>query len=479
MKRHNTKKLLIIIIVLFISIGFAVLTSNLNVATTLTFRENVWDIHYENLKLIDCSSDNPTLTLDNDKDEITIGNTFDIPTDYIEFSFVVLNAGTIDAVLNQINVNLTTEQQKYIEYSFKYVLDDSTVAVNDKLFAGQGKLIKARFSYKYDINEFSTLDNTSITIGFKYIQPQSSSVTTWNYEYTGTEQVFYVPKNGTYKIEAWGAQGGSVHDNLYGGYGGYSTGTISLTKNTPLYVYVGGKGNNGEKMVVIPGGYNGGGNGFYTGSLDGESNSSGGGATHVATSSGLLKDLSSDTSSIILVAGGGSGSYMDPQSIGSSVGGSGGGYIGHLPVATTNRGSSSGARYNGTASTQSAGGAYSYAYNSSIPFYSQKNLLSGSFGQGGSFTSGVHLTTDSHFSGGGGGYYGGGSGFLNAAGGGSGYIGNTNLNNKIMYCYSCQESTEEVDETHIKTRSTTNVSATATSNYAKIGNGYVKITFVS
>ena len=479
MRKRNFKKFFILLLVLFISIGFAVLTANLNVNTSLTFRENVWNIHFDNLELVDCSSDNPTLSLNNDKDEITFTNTFDIPTDYIEFKFVVLNAGTIDAVLNQINVNLTTEQQKYIEYSFKYDIDDSTVAVNDKLYAGQGRVIKARFAYKYDINEFSTLDNTSVTITFKYIQPQTLNTSTWNYEYTGTEQVFYVPKNGTYKIETWGAQGGSVNATLYGGYGGYSTGNITLTKNTPLYVYVGGKGNNGEKMVVIPGGYNGGGNGFYTGSLGGESNASGGGATHVATSSGLLKDLSSDTSSIILVAGGGSGSYRDPQTIGSSVGGSGGGYIGHLPVATTNRGSSSGARYDGTASTQSAGGTYSYAYNTSIPSYSQKNLLSGSFGQGGSFTSGVHITTDSHFSGGGGGYYGGGSGYLNAAGGGSGYIGNTNLNNKIMYCYSCQESTSEADETHIKTRSTTNVSATATSNYVKIGNGYVKITFVS
>lgn len=48
-----------------------------------------------------------------------------------------------------------------------------------------------------------------------------------------------------------------------------------------------------------------------------------------------------------------------------------------------------------------------------------------------------------------------------------------------MYCYQCQSSENETDETNIKTRSTTDVSSTATANYAKIGNGYAKITFVS
>ncbi|MDO4995788.1 MAG: glycine rich domain-containing protein [Bacilli bacterium] len=468
MKRHNTKKLLIIIIVLFISIGFAVLTSNLNVATTLTFRENVWDIHYENLKLIDCSSDNPTLTLDNDKDEITIGNTFDIPTDYIEFSFVVLNAGTIDAVLNQINVNLTTEQQKYIEYSFKYVLDDSTVAVNDKLFAGQGKLIKARFSYKYDINEFSTLDNTSITIGFKYIQPQSSSVTTWNYEYTGTEQVFYVPKNGIYKIEAWGAQGGSCSNpttTYIGGYGGYSVGTISLTKNQAIYVNVGGSGEDSKGLDYIynlEGGYNGGGSGGKNGKNENTSTwAAGGGATHLAISDGVLSSFSSKISDLLLVSGGGGGSGCYITN--GFVGGAGGGYIGNSGNGVTPR---------ATGGTQSNGGT-SHNPDLHIP---------ASFGLGASVDNSKFDTIwNSAGSGGGGGYYGGGLGFnqYGSAGGGSGYIGNTNLSNKVMYCYNCQSSENEQDETHIKTRSTTNVNSTATSNYAKIGNGFAKITFVS
>lgn len=77
--------------------------------------------------------------------------------------------------------------------------------------------------------------------------------------------------------------------------------------------------------------------------------------------------------------------------------------------------------------------------------------------------------------GGGGGWYGGASGRMVGGGGGSSYIGNSRLTNKAMYCYNCTESTDEATYTV----STTDVSATATSNYAKSGKGYAKITLVT
>ena len=64
---------------------------------------------------------------------------------------------------------------------------------------------------------------------------------------------------------------------------------------------------------------------------------------------------------------------------------------------------------------------------------------------------------------------------INGAGGGSGYIGNSQLTNKAMYCYNCEESTEE----STKTISTTNVSETPISKYAKKGNGYARITIIN
>lgn len=60
-------------------------------------------------------------------------------------------------------------------------------------------------------------------------------------------------------------------------------------------------------------------------------------------------------------------------------------------------------------------------------------------------------------------------------GGGAGYIGNSELKNKHMTCYSCSTSTAE----STKTISVTNVSSSPLVDYAKEGNGYAKITFIA
>lgn len=83
-----------------------------------------------------------------------------------------------------------------------------------------------------------------------------------DYKYTGGVQSVTLPA-GTYKLEVCGAEGGTALNN-YGGYGGYSVGTLTLTdESTVLYIQVGGCPTSvGDDRVVVPGGYNGGGNGY-------------------------------------------------------------------------------------------------------------------------------------------------------------------------------------------------------------------------
>ena len=244
------------------------------------------------------------------------------------------------------------------------------------------------------------------SVGVKY------NFTTINKSYTTSgEQTYTVPTTGTYKLEVWGAQGGEN-----GGYGGYSTGKVNLKSGEKIYINIGGLGVSKDSGSA----YNGGGRGYATYATCG----SGGGATHIAKVSGLLSTLSSKTSNILIVAGGGDGYCHD------TTGGSGGGISGG--------GSNPG--------TQTSGNA---------------------FGVGAGVSSGCCMR-----GGGGGGYYGG-SHSDNAPGsGGSGYIGNSLLTDKYMYCYNCKTSTA----TATKTNTTTNVSSTPTANYAKSGAGAARIT---
>ena len=70
-----------------------------------------------------------------------------------------------------------------------------------------------------------------------------------NCPYSGMCKSINLPK-GTYKLECWGAQGGSSsYHNTTGGKGGYSTGVYTITNNTTLYLYTGGMGNTGSVSV--------------------------------------------------------------------------------------------------------------------------------------------------------------------------------------------------------------------------------------
>ena len=296
----------------------------------------------------------------------------------------------------------------------------------------------------------------------------------YDFDYTGGEQTFTAPKDGYYKLETWGAQGGTANTSYpsTGGYGGYSTGVVSLAKTNNLYINVGGSGspNNNSNTAGAIGGYNGGGNsGYVNTSIYGEIwSASGGGATHIAKASGLLKSLNNNINSILLVAGGGGGGFFHNNlSVHAwGEGGSGGGYIGGT-------GKTYGSGYTvGTGGTQTASGT---GFTKVLPYI-------GGFGTGGygvMANGGCTETTSGCSDGGGGGLYGGGPTVYAGAGGGSGYIGNTLLVSltsltKHMTCYNCSASTDA----STKTTTTTNTSSTATSEYAKLGNGYVKITYL-
>jgi hypothetical protein len=185
------------------------------------------------------------------------------------------------------------------------------------------------------------------------------------FNFTNNEQHIILPP-GDYKIECWGAQGGTDTTGV-GGLGGYVSGKLSILNTMTLFIYVGGVGKQGTGTDT--GGYNGGGNAGATGVSGG-----GGGASDVRLTGGNWNDTTSLRSRII-VAGGGGGSGNT-----GTRGGAGGGI--------------NGISSNGAGATQTGGNAFGIGANKS--------------GDG---------------SGGGGGYYGSvASPGDNGAGGGSGFV---------------------------------------------------------
>ena len=281
----------------------------------------------------------------------------------------------------------------------------------------------------------------------------------YTYNYTGDVQTFIAPVTGKYKLETWGAQGGSVDGTYSGGYGAYSTGEIKLKQNDIVYIYVGGEGQSTTDGYYedVAGGYNGGGAANVSStscSSATQYKSSGGGATHMATTSGLLNTLSSNRDKILIVSSGGGGGYyiQDENCYNEHAytnGGSGAGYKSKVETLDSIDYTDA---YTCYPSTQTSAGYCTY---------NGETKGAAAFGTGGSYMMG-----------GGAGYYGGASGSSKKSQGGVSYIGNTNLTDKHMTCYKCETSSEE----STKTSSTACFSISPIEDCAKRGNGYAKIT---
>ncbi len=231
----------------------------------------------------------------------------------------------------------------------------------------------------------------------------------WDFEYLDdTNDKRYheinITCDGMYKLEAWGASGGTMEEtNNIGGAGGYTSGNIELTSGTTLFINIGGQGsNNVIEDPTSTGGYNGGGGGSYS-SRYGFECAGGGGATDIRLISNEIDDLESWKSRIMVAAGGG-GSCNDRTfyiDISESYGGAGGGLNGYDGYSVDFDSYDS-----GMGATQTMGGESNYT------------------NQEGQFFQGCNSPSPyDDRAGGGGGYYGGSCGYSSqAAGGGSSYI---------------------------------------------------------
>ena len=217
-----------------------------------------------------------------------------------------------------------------------------TVAIGAFMFEGWADSHNKEFISEEEVINYLNSNPDVTTLSLKAVLKNSVE----DYNYTGEIQEFTAPVSGYYKLEAWGAQGGSASENtsgnitiqaVEGGKGGYSYGTVYLTEGQTIYIAVGGEGkeiisSKSSGNEYIAGGFNGGGIAYSDGSRN--HSGSGGGATHFALaiddsndypSDGTLSKYENMQDKVLLVAGGGGGSYNSSSIYYYSIGGFGGG----------------------------------------------------------------------------------------------------------------------------------------------------------
>ena len=179
-RNKNSYMLLIIVLMIGITIGYAALNSTLNIIGKSSISKNTWDVHFDNIKVKNKSIEAVKTPVIENNTNINFEVSLNLPGDFYEFTVDVVNGGTIDAMIESINKtpDLSTEQQKYLNYTVSYENGKEIVSkqlVNKESFVR----LKVRVEYKSDIT-VSDLPNVSETLnlGFNinYVQADGSGI---------------------------------------------------------------------------------------------------------------------------------------------------------------------------------------------------------------------------------------------------------------------------------------------------------------
>ena len=173
-KNRKNKALLVVALILCITVGYAALSTTLNITGNSEIKNAKWDIHFANLVVDDTSVEATTpATIDSNKTAVNYIVNLVKPGDSYSFAVDVENAGTIDGMISTVtNTGLTADQQKYVEYSITYA-NGTELKAKDGLKAGAKKNIKVKVKYKDDINaeDLPKANETlNLTFTVEYVQ---------------------------------------------------------------------------------------------------------------------------------------------------------------------------------------------------------------------------------------------------------------------------------------------------------------------
>lgn len=113
-KKKQRNVLLLLVVILGITVGFALLSTTLYINGTSTIKGNEWSVYWDGDSIAETqgsvTADTPAAIVDNtDNQEITFAVNFDLPGDYYEFTVNAVNAGTIDGILKQFEKGIYVE----------------------------------------------------------------------------------------------------------------------------------------------------------------------------------------------------------------------------------------------------------------------------------------------------------------------------------------------------------------------------------
>ncbi|MBR6950060.1 MAG: hypothetical protein IKH54_07745, partial [Bacilli bacterium] len=154
MRHRKINYKLLIVLVIFIAIGYAYLTRNLGNLGANLLRKNDWNIYFDNIKPVD-GSITPTspATIDNSKLVVNFSTSFNEPGEYYSFYVDVVNDGSVPCMINFINLNgVPSEYENLVNFTVKN-FDMSEIREHQLLHAKDKIMLIVRVEYNEDLSE--------------------------------------------------------------------------------------------------------------------------------------------------------------------------------------------------------------------------------------------------------------------------------------------------------------------------------------
>jgi len=174
-KKNSSFVVIALLLIVTISIGYAALSTTLNINGTSTIKTQTWDVHFANVKATTTTGATvtkaPTIT-EGKTTEVTYNVALNQPGSVYEFTVDVVNGGTIAAKTSAIPTLGGNTQPTIFNYTVTWS-DGSPITANTALAAGAKKTAKVRIEYKKDITAAqlpSTDTALSLTCSIPYVQ---------------------------------------------------------------------------------------------------------------------------------------------------------------------------------------------------------------------------------------------------------------------------------------------------------------------
>ena len=221
-KRRATYLLLLLI--LCISVGYAILQSNLTINGTAHMNNPTWDIHWNNVQVTNGSVTGSNVTspatIDSAKTTVSYSIKLPKPGDFYEFNVDAVNEGTIDGMIDVIssklnNVEITT-LPAYLNYSITYS-DGTPIQANQELKASTTETYKVRVEFKKDITNEQLPESTqTLNLNFSVNYKQA------------TDDAIAVPRPVSFTDDSWSTIVSAVQAGNTSNYNVGDTKTVDM-----------------------------------------------------------------------------------------------------------------------------------------------------------------------------------------------------------------------------------------------------------